>query len=684
MQNSRSIFSVMVLISIMAASGFTSAYAQSSNLISPALLSPESKSSTPNLPVKFTWDTVAAATGYEIQISKYSDFPDSDTKTITTSEPFYLMSTAEEVGPTTYYWRVTSLGDAGRSDYGETFSFSLGPSPVYIYQFGKEGTGEGEFSTPAQITTDSSSDIYVTDYDGHRIQKFSSDGKPLLSWGSMGNETGQFSKPYGIVYHGGFVYVSDQENNMIQKFTTEGEFVLAFGAKGTETGQFDRPSGMAVDNLGQLLVVDSGNNRIQTFTQEGVFISAYGMYGPVGTGEGKFSSPVGIAVDNDNNVFVTDSGNHRVVKYDPNWHRVTEWGRKCTDVRGEFCNPTGIAVDNDGNVFVSDSNHRVQKFQNDGIFVSTIGSLGSLEGQFDTPLGLAIDDTNSLYVVDSGNNRIQSYEIVQSKKPPKCAGDNEWCYSFVNAAVSKPSLVLGETQTMQATILAGGSEPTGLFYLYVTIKEPDGGRVELEPLIKVMNSGEQATMDMEFKPTKVGRHSVLMEITPPERRFGHVFHTYTLDFNVEAPVTEPPAQEEVPEKPTMKSFVQELSVSEEKITLDIASTSDVTDFDFSESDKKISFYAIESQDSGVVSMPIGKVLEGPYVITVDGETKDDYLVQGDADQTTLELKYPAGTHNIVITGTRVVPEFPAAVLSIVLVSVIGAMAVLGRTRLAWR
>ncbi len=677
MPNSRSIFSVMVLVSILTAFGFTSAYAQSFNLISPALMSPETKTSTPNLPVKFTWATVTAATGYELQISKFSDFPAQDTVTITTSEPSYTINTAEEVGPVTYYWRVASLGDTGRSDYGETFSFSLGPSPVYLYQFGSE-----EFSTPAQIATDSSSDIYVTDYNGHRVLKFSSDGKPILSWGSLGNETGQFNKPFGIVYHGGFIYISDQENNRIQKFTTDGQFVLAFGTKGAEKGQFNRPSGMAVDNLGQLHVVDSGNNRIQTFTPDGVFISTFGIYGPVGTGEGKFSSPVGIAVDNDNNVFITDSGNHRVVKYDSNWHRVTEWGRKCTDERGVFCSPTGIAIDNDGNVFVSDYNHRVQKFQNNGIFISTMGSPGSQDGQFDTPLGLAIDDVNSLYVVDSLNSRIQAYEIVQSKTPPKCAGNNEWCYTFVSAAVSKLALEVGETQTMQATVLAGGTEPSGLFYLYVTIKEPDGSRVELEPLIKVMNDGEQASFDMEFKPTKVGRYSVLMEITPPERRFGHVFHTYSLSFNVEAPVVEEKPVSEEPEEPSMKSFAQELSVSKEKITLDITSTSDVTNFDFREGDKKMSFRAMESQDNGVARIPIGKVLQGPYVITVDGETEDNYFVQGDADKTTLELRYPAGTHDIVITGTRVVPEFPAAML--VLVAVIGTIAVLGRTRLAWR
>ena len=46
------------------------------------------------------------------------------------------------------------------------------------------------------------------------------------------------------------------------------------------------------------------------------------------------------------------------------------WGNEGTD-NGQFDFPSGVAVDIDGNVFVTDTqNHRIQKFTNDGDFLS--------------------------------------------------------------------------------------------------------------------------------------------------------------------------------------------------------------------------------------------------------------------------------------------------------------------------
>ena len=60
----------------------------------------------------------------------------------------------------------------------------------------------------------------------------------------------------------------------------------------------------------------------------------------------------------------------------------TQWGSYGSG-DGEFKFPHGIAVDNSGNVYVIGyGNHRIQKFDSNGVFLTKWGSLGSGDGQF--------------------------------------------------------------------------------------------------------------------------------------------------------------------------------------------------------------------------------------------------------------------------------------------------------------
>jgi DNA-binding beta-propeller fold protein YncE len=62
--------------------------------------------------------------------------------------------------------------------------------------------------------------------------------------------------------------VADYRNNRIQKFTSAGAFVATWGSYGTGNGQFSTPKGVAVDGAGNIYIADTGNSRVQKFRVE--------------------------------------------------------------------------------------------------------------------------------------------------------------------------------------------------------------------------------------------------------------------------------------------------------------------------------------------------------------------------------------------------------------------------------
>jgi streptogramin lyase len=274
---------------------------------------------------------------------------------------------------------------------------------AFIKSWGGLGTAAGKFDEPFGVAVDADGDVFVTDANNHRVQKFDNDGNFIKSWDATGMILGKFSYPGGIAvgangnvtvldnegyvrrfdndgttllrYWGGFAVVDlgvflavDGDGNTfvtevawqdVEKFDINGFSALKWGSSGSANGQFSIPWGIAVDAIGNVLVADNGNNRVQIFNNVGLYLTKFGTGG---SGPGEFAGPAGIAVDGTGNIFVGDYGNNRIQRFDANGTFIDTWGSGGTG-DGQFNSPNGIATDANGHVFVVDRyNHRVQKF----------------------------------------------------------------------------------------------------------------------------------------------------------------------------------------------------------------------------------------------------------------------------------------------------------------------------------
>ena len=119
---------------------------------------------------------------------------------------------------------------------------------------------------PAGLGIDNSSgNVYVSDYSNNRIQKLSSNGTVVTTWGGES----QFNNPEGISVdpctHE--VLVADTDNHRIQKFNSNGTFITTWGNQGSADGQLNKPDGISIDKDSQdVYISDGGNSRIQVFS----------------------------------------------------------------------------------------------------------------------------------------------------------------------------------------------------------------------------------------------------------------------------------------------------------------------------------------------------------------------------------------------------------------------------------
>uniref|UniRef100_A0AC34FTW7 B box-type domain-containing protein n=1 Tax=Panagrolaimus sp. ES5 TaxID=591445 RepID=A0AC34FTW7_9BILA len=223
------------------------------------------------------------------------------------------------------------------------------------FAFGKEGSGDGEFSRPWGICCDHKGRILVADRSNHRVQVFDARGNFLMKFGHRGNRQGEFNRPAGVcVNPSNDIIVADKDNHRIQIFFENGGFSHGFGSRGCSPGLFNYPWGVSTNSNYEIAVTDTRNHRVQLFTQTGVMLKICTIDSEIKRSP---SSPRGICFLPDNELIVSDFNTHRLAVVNSNGEP-RFFGLEGT-APGFFHRPQGIAVDPDGLVLDSRSN-RIQ------------------------------------------------------------------------------------------------------------------------------------------------------------------------------------------------------------------------------------------------------------------------------------------------------------------------------------
>lgn len=213
---------------------------------------------------------------------------------------------------------------------------------------------------------DAEKHVWVVDDHNHAIFKFSNDGKRLEQTigtpGKAGADATHFNRPTFLTWlPDSTMFVADGYNgNRVVKFDKDGKFLLAWGEKGTppekRPGYFNAVHGIASDPVTRRIYVsDRSNRRMQVFDENGTFIEQWPFSSQSNT---QF-----LIIPADRSLWAFEDNTSKVVKYDLDGHYLYSWGT-LGEFPGAFFNVHGATVDQEGNLYVAEvANGRAQKLR---------------------------------------------------------------------------------------------------------------------------------------------------------------------------------------------------------------------------------------------------------------------------------------------------------------------------------
>ena len=290
-------------------------------------------------------------------------------------------------------------------------AYSVPEPDVTLPKFVRKITDGAEKSRFSDIAVTKSGTIVATDLAGDRVCVFSSDGKKQISFGSRGKNDGNFNEPRCVAVDSSEdIYVADYNNHRVQKFSIKkgGRHLLCFGPpKQGDALRF--PSGIAVGMDNTIYITEQFSCRILTYNTNGHNIRCFAMPQGDGPRQMKFASYISISPTK--SLYVSDKQlqSVHVISSDGSYQRrLVDEGKTLAKMR----RPLGIAVNpTSEDVYVAEADgHCVAVVTKYGS-VHHFGTKGSSDSEFNNPQGIFFHaEQEMLYIADQQNKRIVVYK----------------------------------------------------------------------------------------------------------------------------------------------------------------------------------------------------------------------------------------------------------------------------------
>ena len=259
--------------------------------------------------------------------------------------------------------------------------------PVVVFgKHSKEGSSPGVFGCPGGIAINpENNSIYICDGYSNRVQVYSKSFEFVFQFND------KMKSPICICIKQNKVYVTQFDSHCLNVYSTEGKYLRSVGIKGKKKLEFDTPRGLDIStDRDRIYIAEFNNDRVQCLNLNlkfNSFIEA--IYGasdvkltsneivvlslrnpcvslytyshqliremiPIGEGN-PFLIPLFLILDEASNILITDIERYCVFVFSFGGELIHRFGRE-GGKRGEFIIPRGIAIDFQGRVIVSSEN----------------------------------------------------------------------------------------------------------------------------------------------------------------------------------------------------------------------------------------------------------------------------------------------------------------------------------------